>query len=79
MKSVSFLLVLIRGDVYSYYLSRKINFMVQLDLFVILNFKFQCSVYANNDSFHQICPKFNNIYHLIDISESNYFLERKII
>ena len=55
MLVVSFLLGLIlRGDAYSYYLLRKINFNVPIRSsrnFNLLYLQFQCSVYANNDTF----------------------------
>ena len=81
MLSVSFLLGLTHGNVYSDYLLRKINFNVPIRCrnFNLLNLQFHRSAYANNDSFRQICLKLNNLHHLIDLSESNYSLKRKII
>lgn len=82
MLSIAFLLGLIRGDVDSEYLLSKINFNVPTRLsrnFQLLNLKYHRSVYANNDSFRQICLNFNNLYHLIDLSESSDVLKRKII
>ena len=77
MLSLSFLLSLRRGYVYSDYLLRKINFNVSIRPsrnFNLLNLQFHRSVYANKDPFRQICLKFNNLYHLTDLSESNYSL-----
>lgn len=82
MLSISFLLGLIRGDVDSEFLLGRINFCVPTRPtrnFQLLNLKYYRSVYANNDCFRRICENFNKCYHIINISESNDVVKRKII
>ena len=83
MLSGSFLLGLIQAGVFSDYLLCKINFNAPIRRsrsFNLLNLQqYHRSVHTNNNFFRQICLKFSNLYHLIDPSESNYSLNRKII
>lgn len=82
MLGISFLIGLIHGDVNSEFLLGKINFNVPTRPtrnFQLLKIMYYRSVYANNDSFRRICENFNKLYHIIDLSESNDAIKRKLI
>lgn len=82
MLSISFLVGIIRGDVNSEFLLGKINFNIPsrpTRNFQPIKINYHSSVFANNNPFRRLCDNFNKLYNIIDISENNAVIKRKII
>lgn len=83
MLNVSFLLSIIRGDIHSQFLLSKIYLNTPSRCtrsgFKLLHINYYRSNYMNNDPFRRLCVQFNNLYHLIDLSENKTTLKRNLI